>query len=199
MPLDSRQQSDFQNWVGRGVDFQNRGAQGVDTYDKPLNPSIFGSRPLAPPILANVGTPWNSLWGMRGSARGCLCMPLDSGQQSDFQNWVGRGVDFQNRGAQGVDMNDKPLDPPILGNRSLALPFLPMWVPCGIASGECVGVLGNAYVCLLTQDNKAISRIGWVEGSISRIGGRKGLTCTINPLTSLFWEIDPLPLLFLPM
>ena len=98
MPLDSRQQSDFQNWVGRGVDFQNRGAQGVDTYDKPLNPSIFGSRPLAPPILANVGTPWNSLWGMRGSARGCLCMPLDSGQQSDFQNWVGRGVDFQNKG-----------------------------------------------------------------------------------------------------
>ena len=120
MPLDSRQQSDFQNWVGRGVDFQNRGAQGVDTYDKPLNPSIFGSRPLAPPILANVGTPWNSLWGMRGSARGCLCMPLDSGQQSDFQNWVGRGVDFQNRGSQGVDMYDKPLDLPILGNRPLA-------------------------------------------------------------------------------
>ena len=124
-------------------------------------------------------------------------MPLDSRQQSDFQNWVGRGVDFQNSGAQGVDMNDKPLDPPILGNRSLALPFLPMWVPCGIASGECVGVLGNAYVCLLTQDNKAISRIGWVEGSISRIGGRKGLTCTINPLTHLFLEIDPLPLQFL--
>ena len=67
-----------------------------------------------------------------------------------------------------------------------------MWVPRGIASGECVGVLGDAYVCLLTQDNKAISRIGWVEGWISRIGGRKGLTCTINPLTSLFWEIDPL-------
>ena len=53
MPLDSRQQSDFQNWVGRGVDFQNRGAQGVDMYDKPLDTPISGNRSLAPPISGN--------------------------------------------------------------------------------------------------------------------------------------------------
>ena len=70
-------------------------------------------------------------------------------------------------------------------------------VPRGIASGECVGVLGNAYVCLLTQDNKAISRIGWVDGSISRIGGAQGVDMYDKPLTHLFLEIDPLPLQFL--
>ena len=47
--------------------------------------------------------------------------------------------DFQNRGAQGVDIYDKPLALPIFGNRPLA-PQVPM-APCGIASGECVGVL----------------------------------------------------------
>ena len=157
----------------------------------------FGKSIPCPSILANVGALWNSPWGVRGSARECLRVPLDSRQQSDFQNWVGRGVDFQNRGSKGLTRTINPLTPLFLEVDPLPLPFLPMWVPRGIASGECVGVLGDAYVCLLTQDNKAISRIWWVEGSISRIGGRKGLTCTINPLAPLFMEIDPLPLQFL--
>ena len=148
-------------------DFQNRGRNGL-TYT--INPLPFLFLEIDPCPSGPYGSLWNSFWGVRGSA---VCLWTQDNKAISRIGWV-EGSISRIGGRKGLTRTINPLTPLFLEVDPLPLPFLPMWVPRGIASGECVGVLGDAHVCFLTQDNKAISRIGWVEGWISRIGGATG-------------------------